>query len=182
MMRTVFTLVWFVACAIALAHCGPAWAQAGFDRPGGDYTNFVVRNGDPEACSDRCDHDARCKSWSFSYPTPRGHRAICWLKSDVPARVENTCCVSGVRGGGIIEPRSADSEFGIDRFGGDYRNFEPAADSNGESCASACKAEARCRAWTYVRPGYYGAAPRCYLKARVTPPRRRPCCVSGVVR
>jgi hypothetical protein len=33
-----------------------------------------------------------------------------------------------------------------------------------------------------VRPGYIGTAARCFLKSRVTPPRRKPCCVSGVVR
>jgi hypothetical protein len=182
MMRTLFTLVWIGACALWLGGPERACAQAGFDRPGSDYSNFVVRNGDPEACAERCDRDARCKAWSFAYPTARGHRATCWLKSTVPARAENACCVSGVRGGGVIEPRSGESEFGIDRTGGDYRNFEPAPDPNGESCAAACKGEPRCRAWTYVRPGYYGSAPRCYLKARVTPPRRKPCCVSGVVR
>ena len=40
----------------------------------------------------------------------------------------------------------------------------------------------RCRAWTYLRPGYGGPAARCFLKDRVKPPRRRPCCISGVVR
>jgi PAN domain-containing protein len=157
-------------------------AQTGFDRPGGDYTSFAVRAGDPAVCAERCDRDARCRSWSFAYPTTRGHRATCWLKSGVPARVEDACCVSGVRGGGVIEPRSGEHEFGIDRVGGDYRNLETTPDPNGNSCAAACKAEARCRAWTYVRPGYQGPSARCYLKSRVTPPRRRPCCVSGVVR
>jgi hypothetical protein len=157
-------------------------AQTGFDRPGGDYANFPVRGGDPAACAERCDRETRCRSWSFAYPTTRGPRAMCWLKSDVPARVEDACCVSGVRGGGLIEPRTGEHEFGIDRVGGDLRNIETAADANGASCAASCKAEPRCRAWTYVRPGYQGPAARCYLKSRVTPPRRKPCCVSGVVR
>jgi hypothetical protein len=160
----------------------PTEAQTGFDRPGGDYTSFAVRGGDPAVCAERCDRDARCRAWSFAYPTTRGQRATCWLKADVPARVEDACCVSGVRGGGVIEPRGGDHEFGIDRVGGDYRNFETPANANGDPCAAACKAETRCRAWTYVRPGYQGPSARCYLKSRVTPPRRKPCCVSGVVR
>jgi hypothetical protein len=47
---------------------------------------------------------------------------------------------------------------------------------------AACDADNKCRAWTYVRPGYIGAAARCYLKDRITRPRPKPCCVSGVVR
>jgi hypothetical protein len=157
-------------------------AQTGFDRPGGDYTSFTVRGGDPATCAERCDRDPRCRAWSFAYPTTRLPRATCWLKTDVPARVEDACCVSGVRGGGVIEPRGGDREFGIDRVGGDYRNLETPADDNGIACAAACRGEARCRAWTYVRPGYHAPSARCYLKSRITPPRRKPCCVSGVVR
>jgi hypothetical protein len=33
-----------------------------------------------------------------------------------------------------------------------------------------------------VRPGYSGVAARCYLKDRITRPRHKPCCISGVVR
>jgi PAN domain len=157
-------------------------AQTGFDRPGGDYTSFTVRGGDPATCAERCDRDPRCRAWSFAYPTTRLPRATCWLKADVPARVEDACCVSGVRGGGVIEPRGGDREFGIDRVGGDYRNLETPADDNGMACATACRGEARCRAWTYFRPGYHAPSARCYLKSRITPPRRKPCCVSGVVR
>ena len=175
-----------IVCAvIALASFAAftgALAQTGFDRPGGDYSNFAVRSGDPNACAARCDRETRCRAWSFSYPTPGGGGATCWLKSSVPARKEHSCCVSGVKGSGVIEPRARDREFGMDRFGGDYRNFETAPDPNGEPCAAACKAENRCRAWTYVRAGYIAGGARCYLKSRVTPPRKRPCCVSGVVR
>ncbi len=181
-MRPVFILSWFALLAAGAVPLVPARAQTGFDRPGGDYMNFVVRSGDPAECGNRCDREGRCRAWAFSYPTTGGTRAICWLKNQVPARVENSCCVSGVKGGGVIEPRGGATEFGIDRTGGDYRNFETTPQANGESCASACQAEGRCRAWTYVRPGYIGASARCYLKSRVTPPRRRPCCVSGVVR
>jgi hypothetical protein len=33
-----------------------------------------------------------------------------------------------------------------------------------------------------VRPGYIGAPAVCYLKDKITRPRAKPCCVSGVVR
>lgn len=158
-----------------------AGAQVGFDRHGGDYLNFAVRSGDPAVCAARCDRDLRCRAWGFSYPA--GDRpATCWLKSQVPPRVEDNASASGVRGAGVIEPRHANREFGIDRTGGDYRDLEVQSDPLGEDCKSACDAELQCRAWTYARPGYVGAEARCFLKDRLMPPHRKPCCISGVVR
>lgn len=161
---------------------GLAQAQTGFDRFGGDYSRFEVRNGDPAVCAARCERDARCRAWSFSYPRTATGAATCWLKNQVPPRVENKCCVSGVRGAGVIEPRQGAFEYSIDRLGGDYRYIELPADSTDATCEAACKGENRCRAWTFVRPGYISSAPRCYLKDKITRPRHKPCCISGVVR
>jgi hypothetical protein len=178
-MRSIMTLAVSLIVAIAL---GPdARAQVHYDRPGGDYTNFTLRNGDPAVCAIRCERDARCRAWSFAYPTEEGG-ATCWLKSQVPQRVESAGSVSGVRGAGVIEPKTGPVEFSIDRVGGDYRSFELPSDPTGVACKDACEGETRCRAWTYLRPGYGGPAARCFLKDRVKPPRRRPCCISGVVR
>ena len=82
----------------------------------------------------------------------------------------------------VIEPREGSIEYSIDRFGGDYRNFEAPMEPTGAACKAACDADNRCRAWTYVRPGYIAVAPRCYLKSKLTRPRHKPCCISGVVR
>jgi hypothetical protein len=160
----------------------PAQAQLGFDRPGGDYTSFTVRNGDPAVCAARCEREPRCRAWNFSYPGTARAAAICWLKLRVPARVENPCCVSGVRGAGVVEPRGGKVEYSIDRYGGDYRHFEMTSDPTEKACAEACEADQRCRAWTFRRQGYGSPAARCFLKDQIKPPRRRPCCVSGVVR
>ena len=73
-------------------------------------------------------------------------------------------------------------EYSIDRLGGDYREAPVVADPDGKTCQMACEADGRCRAWTYVRPGYIGASARCFLKSQIKPPRRKPCCISGVVR
>lgn len=171
--------------ALALAMTGlpaVAQAQAGFDRRGGDYASVQIRNGDPAVCAARCERDARCRAWSFSYPRTENVLAICWLKNKVPPRLEDQCCVSGVRGAGVIERHQGPLEISIDRVGGDYRYFEVAADPSGAACKAACEAESRCRAWTYVRAGYITPFPRCYLKDKIKPPRRKPCCISGVVR
>lgn len=163
-----------------------AHAQTGFDRPGGDYARFVVPSGDPAVCAARCDREARCRAWTFSYPGTvaigGSTSAMCWLKSEVRPRVENQCCVTGVKGGGVAEMRPGPIETSVDRAGGDYRQFDVSKTPNADACKQACDGDNRCRAWTYVRPGYIGASARCYLKEKITPPRRRPCCMSGVVR
>lgn len=164
-----------------LLAAGPARAQVGFDRPGGDYSNFPIRTGDPVQCALRCEHEARCRSWSFAYPTSES-AAVCWLKTGVPARIEEPGSVSGVRGAGVVAPRRGPVEFAIDRIGGDYKSMDTAPDPTGLSCKAACEADNHCRAWSYQRPGYGTPAARCYLKDKVKPPRHRPCCVSGVVR
>jgi hypothetical protein len=161
-------------------------AQNAFDRPGGDYERFVVPSGDPAVCAARCDRDARCRAWTFSYPGTAAiggsASAMCWLKNEVKPRVANPCCVSGVKGGGLLEMRPGPIESSVDRTGGDYRQADVSKSPNAETCKQACEADNRCRAWTYVRPGYIGASARCYLKEKITRPRRKPCCMSGVVR
>lgn len=171
-----------IALLAGLVVAGSALAQSGFDRRGGDYLKFDIRSGDPEVCAQRCERDGRCKAWTFAYPRSENAHAQCWLKNKVVPRSEDKCCVSGVRGAGVLEPRTGPLETAIDRLGGDYRNFETASDSTGAACLAACEADNKCRAWTYVRPGYIGASARCFLKDRITRPRAKPCCVSGVVR
>jgi len=180
MMRAlVVSMAVLVAGAVALADS--AVAQSGYDRPGGDYAHAAVPNGDPAVCAARCERDRNCRAWSFSYPTGAG-AATCWLKRQVSPPVPSSCCVSGVRGAGVIEPRTGKLEYSIDRVGGDYRWFETQPDPKGAACAEACQADSRCRAWTYRRPGYGTNTARCYLKSEIKLPRKRPCCISGVVR
>jgi len=166
----------------ALIAMTAAQGQVGYTRRGEDYARFKVPSGDPAVCSSRCEHEARCRAWNFSYPRTASVAALCSLKTSVPPPLADACCVSGVRGAGIVAPRLRGVEFGIDRLGGDYRSFDMPAEPDGASCEIACKGDNRCRAFTYVRPGYIGASARCYLKDKIKPPRRKPCCVSGVVR
>jgi len=175
---------WLVTLAFSLGVTAaqPAQAQANFDRPGGDYQSSLVASGDPADCALVCERDRRCRAWSFNYPTDIAGGAVCWLKSNVPARIQNNCCVSGVRGAGVVEPRTGAEETSIDRFGGDYRNFELKRGDGDDACQAACAGDNKCRAWTYARPGYVGREAHCFLKKDIKPPRRKAGFISGVVR
>jgi hypothetical protein len=170
-----------LACVMVVS-LRPALAQANFDRPGGDYLSSPVMSGDPEDCALMCERDRRCRAWSFNYPIDPAAGAMCWLKSTVPARVQDSCCISGVRGAGVVEPRNRAVETSIDRAGGDYRSFELKDGEDDQVCKAACTAENKCRAWTYARSGYVGREPHCFLKKEIKPPRRKAGFSSGVVR
>jgi|SRR5690348_17192900 len=175
------------ACLMALifaavAAAQPAAAQTNFDRPGGDYVSTTITSGDPADCALLCERDRRCHAWSFNYPTDPAIGAMCWLKSSVPARVQDTCCVSGVRGAGVVEPRTGALEVSIDRPGGDYKSFDVKTGVSDEDCRAACTADNKCRAWTFARAGYVGKEAHCFLKKEIKPPRRRAGYTSGVVR
>ncbi|HXW41415.1 MAG TPA: PAN domain-containing protein, partial [Xanthobacteraceae bacterium] len=117
------------AAAATAAGIVPALSQSGYDRPGGDYVSDPVVGGDPAVCAARCEHDKNCRAWSFAYPTAAGGAAVCRLKREVVPRVRASCCVSGVRGAGVIEPKLGELEYSIDRVGGDYRSFETPPDA-----------------------------------------------------
>jgi PAN domain len=180
--RLIGALLLMMAGVSAVFGAGRAQAQANFDRPGGDYLNSPIESGDPADCALMCERDKRCRAWSFNYPTDPATGALCWLKNTVPARVQDNCCVSGVRGAGVVEPRNRVVETSIDRAGGDYRSFELKGSDSDEVCKAACTAENKCRAWTFARAGYVGKEPHCFLKKEIKPPRRKAGFSSGVVR
>lgn len=176
--------IWLIIVAAMLlgALSPPALAQVGFDRPGSDYRHFSLASGDPAECAMVCERDRRCRAWSFSYPAGQPGGALCRLKAAVPKRTADSCCVSGVRGAGVMESRTRTLEMSIDRIGGDLRDFGLRPGQDDDACRRACDADSKCRAWTFARPGYGGRDARCYLKSEIKPPSRSPCCISGVVR
>src|SRR6202161_4911409 len=127
-----------LACAAAVTASRPAQAQANFDRPGGDYQSSPVPSGDPADCALLCERDRRCRAWSFNYPNETARGALCWLKNSVPARIADDCCISGVRGAGVVEPRNGAVRTAIDRAGGDYRSFELRRGEGEEVCKATC--------------------------------------------
>src|SRR5436305_15237061 len=87
-----------VLAALSLFASAPAHAQSGYDRPGGDYSNFPVRSGDAAACAARCELDARCRAWSVYYPNTVAASAACWVKSEVTTRAAQARCLLAVQG------------------------------------------------------------------------------------
>ena len=71
---------------------------------------------------------------------------------------------------------SADTyEPNTNRPGGDYNNFEVGTPSD---CRTACLKDARCQAWTFVKPGIQGRRARCWMKDRVPPAVASGCCTA----
>lgn len=145
--------------------------EPGVDRPGSDITQLALEQADPSACAQHCADTPNCRAFTYVEPGVQGESAMCWLKDAVPDPVASACCTSGLRSSGF--------SWGIDRPGADYRSFELATEEPA-LCEQACSEDDDCRAFTYVRPGVQGDAPRCWLKDAVPEPVESECCASGV--
>lgn len=78
-----------------------------------------------------------------------------------------------------VVSRAAGLEYNTNRGGSDFWNFE--LDSGADACSAACAADARCRAFTWVRPGVQGVRARCWLKNAVPGATNDNNCISGVM-
>ena len=96
-------------------------------------------------------------------------------------------CASLLMSSAALSADGYDQSLGendVNRVGGDYA---PATDiSPGGivgpqfTCAQKCLADARCKAWTVVKPGIQGPQSKCWLKDIIPPPTADNCCISGV--
>jgi hypothetical protein len=160
------------------------------NRNGDDYKDLDLNTPDPTLCAQTCMNEAKCKAWTYVKPGVQGDKAKCWLKNRVPPPYPDDNCISGVKGkGSSVTPATGITgitstpkytmEQGIDRTGDDYKDFDLAL-SDPKLCADACTLEAKCKAWTYVKPGVQGDKAHCWLKDKVPPPLQDENCVSGV--
>lgn len=83
--------------------------------------------------------------------------------------------------GDIVGGTTGALEVGYDRNGSDYRSFGMNG-AGAEACRDACRAESRCRAFTWTRPGYQDPGGKCWLKDAVPRQSRLAQATSGVVR
>lgn len=66
------------------------------NRAGQDYKSFET-DGEPDSCQRACADDLNCKAFTYVKRGVQRSRAMCWLKSGVPAASKSECCVSGVK-------------------------------------------------------------------------------------
>lgn len=144
------------------------------NRPGGDYNHFPLVVPLPQQCEVACNGDAQCKAWTYVKPGIQGPLAQCWLKNTVPAKVSDNCCVSGKK-----PAPAATLDFNTDRPGHDFTNVTLPSGSGYKACRTLCNADSACKAWTFVKPGYQGSNPRCWLKNSVPAKVSSACCTSG---
>jgi hypothetical protein len=70
--------------------------EIGFDRPGSDLKpGFDVATS--SQCEGYCKSDPNCRAYTFVKSGIQGSSAKCWLKHRKPAKVSNSCCISGTR-------------------------------------------------------------------------------------
>ena len=71
-------------------------------------------------------------------------------------------------------------EENVDRPGMDYGRIFLNSNDGPDACQWLCQNDDKCRAFTFVRAGFQGSRPICYMKSgvpnKISP---RPCCVSG---
>jgi PAN domain-containing protein len=71
--------------------------------------------------------------------------------------------------------------IGVDLYGADYTNFWNSS-AEPKLCQDACRSDAKCAAWTFVKPDVQGPQARCWLKSQVPQASKNECCSSGIER
>jgi hypothetical protein len=88
------------------------------------------------------------------------------------------CAAMSTPTGTVTQGLYGDFEENSNRLGKDYASFELEA-PDPQLCQTACEKDTKCRAYTYVKPGYQGPAAMCWLKSEVPEIRTHDCCTSG---
>lgn len=89
---------------------------------------------------------------------------------------------NGAVGTAPVQTNVGGLEYNTDRYGSDYNSFE-LRQANPVACQAACQADgARCKAFTYVKPGVQATGAMCHLKNTIPSPSACDFCVSGVNR
>ena len=78
---------------------------------------------------------------------------------------------------GIPSSASAAVYENTDMPGGDYASFK--LNGSSENCSYKCYNDPKCKAWTFVKPGFQGQSAVCWLKSTVPARRANKCCTSG---
>lgn len=85
----------------------------------------------------------------------------------------------GYRGSQTASPDGPAWKVNTNYPGGDFRTIDMAT-SNPTACKAACDRDARCKAWTLVKPEAPGGMGYCWLKDSIPPETSEDCCISGL--
>jgi len=99
MLNSQFWLRPFLAAVfgvIFLSASANAARDGSTDRPGLDYKTIELSAPNPDLCENACKKDGQCRAWTYSWPGAKGPKAMCALKTGVPPKRSDTCCISGV--------------------------------------------------------------------------------------
>jgi hypothetical protein len=140
--------------------------EENIDHPGGDYRQFDPSSADPRVCQKACLDDAKCRAWAYRKPEgATNSHPHCRLMERVLARVSDKLSVAGIT---RADTPDATYEEKTGRHGGEYRDFDLAANADPRVCQKACLDEARCRTWLYrKREGRRNNLPHCWLSERM---------------
>lgn len=174
MQRFLIGLCSIVFSLLAQPTDGQTQGVAGFNMPGGDYSNFDAQT--PLVCQNTCAGEPHCKGWTWVKPGVQGSKGRCWVKSSIPTNLTPDPNTTSGRMAGMIQS-DLSAEDKTDRPGLDYKSFVQNA---WEDCEAACKSEHRCSSWTYRRKGVNGPNGACWLKSGVARPVANDGFVSGV--
>lgn len=148
-----------------------------FQRPGGDYTNFIAAN--VQECAQKCNDSNRCQAFDF-----HNSDNSCWLKSTAYPKRRYPGVITGTKHSLSsdrnvpVAKTSAATETNLtyetdtQRPGGDYTRFQV---NNGQECARQCAKESRCVAFDFTSSDHF-----CYLKNWRPSARHYPGIISGV--
>ena len=89
LLAAVFGVIFLSAPAIAAR-------EGSTDRPGLDYKTIELSAPNPDLCEAACKKEDQCRAWTYSWPGAMGPKAMCGLKTGVPPKRSDTCCISGV--------------------------------------------------------------------------------------
>lgn len=190
MLKPLTSLLFGLMAALAATTAQSGEYLANTNLFGGDYLRIADADMNAGLCEQRCEGDARCKSWTLVKDGSQGGVNVCYLKDVVPSRAASNCCDSGIkyvisdRPAAPIDPsrapRQRSYQQGFDRPGNHLARIEDFHPSP-EACESLCTSRtADCRAWVYVRPGVQQDGPVCYLKNAATRPVPNSCCATGL--
>lgn len=99
-----------VALFIFLFHGQVLAATLEYDtnRPGPPYNKIILEKTEPALCATECENDKECKAFVYvkpGYDTQIDkNKAACFLKKNIPAKVSDKCCVSGIKGIAQLNP------------------------------------------------------------------------------